>query len=130
MGVCWIWDSFFLLDLISFVSQMSKRGLEEEDPDDGALNEEFEVTNTDSADALQGPKVAKNQIVRPKLFKNAKDHSQRLIVVLEKANLEIVKVGNKFELLNCDDHLNQIRKYKKDPAFCRPDITHQVCKSF
>ena len=62
---------------------------------------------------------------RPKLFKNAKNRSKRLIVVLEKANLEIVKVGKSFELINCDDHMTQIRKYRKDPAFCRPDITHQ-----
>ncbi|XP_015787869.1 ribosomal RNA small subunit methyltransferase NEP1 [Tetranychus urticae] len=66
-----------------------------------------------------------HQIIRPKFFKTAKDQSKRLIVVLENANLEVVKIGNKFELLNCDDHISQIRKYKKDPAFCRPDITHQ-----
>lgn len=34
-------------------------------------------------------------------------------------------VGKSFELLNCDDHIQQMRKFKKDPAFCRPDITHQ-----
>ncbi|KAG0412541.1 hypothetical protein HPB47_010339 [Ixodes persulcatus] len=34
-------------------------------------------------------------------------------------------VGKAFELLNCDDHIQQMRKFKKDPAFCRPDITHQ-----
>ncbi|XP_053200242.1 ribosomal RNA small subunit methyltransferase NEP1-like [Panonychus citri] len=67
------------------------------------------------------------KIIRPKLFKSAKDHSKRLIVILEKANLEVIKVGtgDKYELLNCDDHMSYIRKFKKDPAFCRPDITHQ-----
>ncbi|KAH7938647.1 hypothetical protein HPB51_028835 [Rhipicephalus microplus] len=35
------------------------------------------------------------------------------------------QVGKSFELLNCDDHIQQMRKFKKDPAFCRPDITHQ-----
>lgn len=110
---------------------MNKRKAEDENEQSGDLEEEDEeliAPQSDSADALFGAKVSKNQIVRPKLYKNAKDHSQRLIVILEKANLEIVKVGNKFELLNCDDHSNQIRKYKKDPAFCRPDITHQVRK--
>jgi len=67
----------------------------------------------------------KSKFDRPKLFKSAKNRSKRLIVILEKANLEMVKVGKNFELLNCDDHMKLIRKYKKDPAFCRPDITHQ-----
>ncbi|XP_075541807.1 ribosomal RNA small subunit methyltransferase NEP1 [Dermacentor variabilis] len=57
--------------------------------------------------------------------KHIKSQEKRLIVVLEKANLESVKVGKSFELLNCDDHIQQMRKFKKDPAFCRPDITHQ-----
>ena len=55
----------------------------------------------------------------------------KLIVVLERANLEIVKTtgqfkkANSIELLNCDEHMAMIRKLKKDPAFCRPDIIHQ-----
>ena len=68
----------------------------------------------------------KPKINRIKLFKNAKNKSKRLIIILEKANLEIVKVGKNFELITCDEHMKQIRQFKKDPAFCRPDITHQV----
>jgi hypothetical protein len=55
-----------------------------------------------------------------------KETAQRLIVVLEKACLETVKVGNNYELLNCDDHTHILKKHKKDPADCRPDICHQV----
>ena len=73
----------------------------------------------------QGDEVVQ-KVQRPKLFKSAKDKSQRLIVILERANLELVKTQrNNFELINCDDHMGLIRKYRKDPAFCRPDITHQ-----
>lgn len=36
-----------------------------------------------------------------------------------------MQVGNTFELLNCDDHLQILRKYNRDPGSCRPDITHQ-----
>uniref|UniRef100_A0A1I8ML51 18S rRNA (pseudouridine-N1)-methyltransferase n=1 Tax=Musca domestica TaxID=7370 RepID=A0A1I8ML51_MUSDO len=50
---------------------------------------------------------------------------KRLIIVLESAQLETVKVGNTFELLNCDDHANIMRKNNRDPGSCRPDITHQ-----
>lgn len=35
------------------------------------------------------------------------------------------KVGNTFELLNCDDHINIIRRNNRNPGECRPDITHQ-----
>lgn len=34
-------------------------------------------------------------------------------------------MGNLFELLNCDDHMNILRKNNRDPGTCRPDITHQ-----
>lgn len=77
----------------------------------------------DEGDPVEDPDKKKR--VRATIFKNAKNRSKRLIIVLEKANLEIVKVGKDFELLNTDEHMSLIRKYKKDPAFCRPDITHQ-----
>ena len=31
-----------------------------------------------------------------------------------------------YQLLNCDDHVNFLKRNKKDPAAYRPDITHQV----
>merc|ERR1712193_157879 len=54
-----------------------------------------------------------------------KDQEKRLIVVLENASLETVKVGKSFELLSCDKHKGLLKKPKKEPADCRPDITHQ-----
>lgn len=53
----------------------------------------------------------------------------RLIVILENASLETVKVGKDYQLLNCDDHRTLLRKRKRDPAEYRPDITHQVVDS-
>lgn len=53
--------------------------------------------------------------------------ARRLIVVLEGANLEIGKIGNRFELLSSDKHATFIRKIGGDPNDYRPDITHQVC---
>jgi rRNA small subunit pseudouridine methyltransferase Nep1 len=51
---------------------------------------------------------------------------KRLIVVLEQANLETIKIGKVYELLNCDRHKNHLLKYKRDPnSNARPDITHQ-----
>ena len=54
--------------------------------------------------------------------------SNRLIVVLEGASLETVKVGKGYELLNCDDHAHVLKKHKREPAECRPDISHQVLR--
>lgn len=59
------------------------------------------------------------------------DDGRKLIVILERANLDIVRVdghhkkGQSHQLINCDEHMYMIRKLKKDPAFCRPDIIHQ-----
>eukprot|EP00731_Ephydatia_muelleri_P027102 Em0018g1202a len=47
-----------------------------------------------------------------------KDSTKRLIVILEKASLETVKVGKKFELLNCDDHKRELTKFGRDLSSC------------
>ncbi|XP_014483947.1 PREDICTED: ribosomal RNA small subunit methyltransferase NEP1 [Dinoponera quadriceps] len=57
--------------------------------------------------------------------RHIKNQEKRLIVILEQAQLESVKNGNSFELLNCDDHPAIYKKYNRDPGSCRPDITHQ-----
>ncbi|KAJ8869601.1 hypothetical protein PR048_028594 [Dryococelus australis] len=56
---------------------------------------------------------------------HVKNQEKRLIIILERAQLESVKVGNTFELLNCDDHISILKKHNRDPGSCRPDITHQ-----
>ncbi|XP_064415436.1 ribosomal RNA small subunit methyltransferase NEP1 [Latimeria chalumnae] len=50
---------------------------------------------------------------------------RRLVVVLEGATLETVKVGKTFELLNCDKHKSIILKNGRELGRVRPDITHQ-----
>ena len=47
------------------------------------------------------------------------------IFVLEKATLETAKIGRGYQILNCDDHANFLRRHGKDPAHFRPDIVHQ-----
>lgn len=73
-----------------------------------------------------------------------KTKDKRLIVVLENASLETVKVrvcystlgffwycgifykvGRKFELLNCEDHKKELSKHGRDISSARPDISHQ-----
>ncbi|CAM6086477.1 unnamed protein product [Calypogeia fissa] len=54
------------------------------------------------------------------------DQEGGIIFVLEKASLEAAKVGKTYQILNCDDHANFLRKHKRDPALYRPDILHQA----
>ncbi|EGD82409.1 C2f protein [Salpingoeca rosetta] len=63
----------------------------------------------------------------PKLPKtlHEKDSAKRLVVVLEGASLESVKVGKSYQLLNSSDHASIIRKQNRDSKNIRPDITHQ-----
>ncbi|KAF0987291.1 hypothetical protein HZS_4496, partial [Henneguya salminicola] len=50
---------------------------------------------------------------------------KRLIVVLENAALETVKMGHSFQLLNSDKHQTILKKYNRDLNSARPDIVHQ-----
>jgi rRNA pseudouridine-1189 N-methylase Emg1 (Nep1/Mra1 family) len=55
-------------------------------------------------------------------------NSRQVIIILDMAQLETVKTKKgDFELLNCDDHINIMKKHGKDPQLYRPDILHQVC---
>ncbi|KAK3921348.1 Ribosomal RNA small subunit methyltransferase NEP1 [Frankliniella fusca] len=64
-----------------------------------------------------------NPPAKQNIAPHLKNQEKRLIVILEGAQLESVKIGNSFELLNSDDHLNMLRKNNRDPV--RPDIAHQ-----
>lgn len=60
------------------------------------------------------------------VVKHLQKAEKRLIVVLESANLETVKAGKGYGLLNVDDHANILRKLNRDFSTARPDITHQT----
>lgn len=69
--------------------------------------------------------------VQPTAISSRDKTTKRLIVVLSQACLETHKMsskgqsGDKFALLNCDDHQGLLRKMGRDIAEARPDITHQ-----
>lgn len=69
--------------------------------------------------------------VYPKLPRThqEKETFQRVIVVLDLAPLEIVRVGknkdSKYHLLNADDHQGILKRSSRDISEYRPDITHQ-----
>ncbi|KAJ3157762.1 18S rRNA pseudouridine methyltransferase [Geranomyces variabilis] len=69
-----------------------------------------------------------NPPAAPKTIKE-KSAAKRLIVVLEQASLETIKLGKgkegHYALLNCDDHHHLLTKHGRSVAESRPDITHQ-----
>ncbi|XP_021908405.1 ribosomal RNA small subunit methyltransferase NEP1-like [Carica papaya] len=80
---------------------------------DGEEKEEDEA----AVDELEGIPIAPS---------DKKTKKAGVTFVLEKASLEVAKVGKTYQLLNSDDHANFLRKNKKNPADYRPDITHQA----
>lgn len=67
--------------------------------------------------------------MRPQALTSKDKDTRRLVVVLSQACLETHKIsalgGDKYALLNCDDHQGLLRKMGRDIAEARPDITHQ-----
>ena len=59
------------------------------------------------------------------VVKHIKKQEKRLIIVLESANLETVKAGKGYGLLNVDEHSGILKKLGRDFSSARPDITHQ-----
>ncbi|EOY09005.1 Embryo sac development arrest 7, putative [Theobroma cacao] len=83
----------------------------------GKAPDEEEEEDESGAHELVGIPIAPNDQITKKAG---------VIFVLEKASLEVAKVGKSFQLLNSDDYANFLRKNKKNPVDYRPDISHQV----
>ncbi|KAL0724793.1 hypothetical protein Bca4012_039392 [Brassica carinata] len=97
-------------------------------------NEEKEITEEATENVDVGIRV---------VLSNDNKDKPGVIFVLEKASLEVTKVGKQqhlvdsrsdmqmnktstYELLNSDDHADFLRKNNRNPTDYRPDITHQA----
>lgn len=87
-------------------------------------------TGTQSCPPPELPQLVAEQHVP--IAHNDKD-TKRLIVVLSNASLETYRSshgrgggGDKYSLLNSDEHIGVMRKMNRDISEARPDITHQV----
>lgn len=88
----------------------AKRPMVDNEPDEEPPKEDFQE--------LEGiPIVPKD----PNSANNA-----GVIFVLERASLEVAKVGKNYQLLNSDDHSNFLRRNNRNPGDYRPDILHQA----
>ncbi|KAJ3685966.1 hypothetical protein LUZ61_015130 [Rhynchospora tenuis] len=90
---------------------------EVEDEEEEEKDEDKEVAEA-AADEIAGLPVVARPIDGSK--------KKGVIFVLEKACLEVGKVGKNFQILNSDDHSNYLRKQNRNPADYRPDIIHQA----
>lgn len=52
-----------------------------------------------------------------------------VIFIIERASLEIAKIGKTYQLLNSDEHSNFLKKNGRNPSDYRPDIAHQAMLS-
>lgn len=94
-----------------------------DEEDDGGekrekVTEEDEMKAEDAVDQMPGIPIARGVQESKK--------KPGVIFVLERASLEVAKVGKTFQILNADDHANFLRKQNRDPAQYRPDIIHQA----
>ena len=71
-----------------------------------------------------GPQMA-SEVQGSRLWQPDSDSTTRWTLKSMPTASYAFQVGQVFELLNCDDHINILRRNKRDPGSCRPDITHQ-----
>ncbi|KAK2984407.1 hypothetical protein RJ640_021056, partial [Escallonia rubra] len=100
--------------------EVTEQFIEEESPKKPRKEEEEEITTRDEEDnpneELSGiPVVPSNQKSDP-----------GVIFILEKASLEVAKVGKSYQLLSSEDHANFLKRHNRNPANYRPDIAHQA----
>ncbi|KAK2388481.1 rRNA small subunit pseudouridine methyltransferase Nep1 [Trifolium repens] len=72
-----------------------------------------------------------NELVGIPIAPSTENNSEKpgVIFILERASLEVAKVGKTYQLLNSDEHANFLRNNKKNPGDYRPDICHQALLS-
>ncbi|KAF3664736.1 calcium-dependent phosphotriesterase superfamily protein [Capsicum annuum] len=97
----------------------------EEEPKVSEKRAKMEHTAADTeaaervVDLLAGiPVVATDQTSKP-----------GVIFIVERASLEIAKIGKTYQLLNSDEHSNFLKKNGRNPSDYRPDIAHQAMLS-
>ncbi|XP_031485285.1 uncharacterized protein LOC116254214 [Nymphaea colorata] len=54
------------------------------------------------------------------------DTKRRVTFILERASLEVAKVGKAYQILNSNDHASFLKRHNRDPQAYRPDIIHQA----
>ncbi|XP_078438929.1 nucleolar essential protein-like protein [Wolffia australiana] len=123
---------------VKWLKKKRKRNHSSADPDsedvnEGSNGEESESPEIDEDDANDRAGMASDEALPTQLLPGLplstmaeEKRKPGVIFILEKASLNVGKVGKKETILNADDHTNYLRKQGKDPADFRPDILHQA----
>ncbi|KAL8139318.1 hypothetical protein V2J09_005339 [Rumex salicifolius] len=69
---------------------------------------------------------AANELPGLPIFDGIEKKKSGVIFILQKASLEVAKVGKTYQILNSEDHSNFLRKNNRNPGDYRPDIVHQA----
>ncbi|KAK4790079.1 hypothetical protein SAY86_017383 [Trapa natans] len=109
--------------------------VEEENEKKQLKVDDGEPTKTEVEDGQQQPEQAEEKVadelqglpIAP--METQRDKNSGIVFVLEKASLEVAKVGKSYQLLNSDDHANFLKRNGRNPADYRPDIIHQALLS-
>ncbi|KAL9237920.1 hypothetical protein vseg_012413 [Gypsophila vaccaria] len=99
------------------------------DEDENNVNEETEATDDVDAAAAEesiGVDDGVNDLPGIPITVSNQSNKSGAIFVLERASLEVAKVGKSYQILNSEDHSNFLKKHNKNPAEYRPDIVHQA----
>ncbi|XP_076915642.1 uncharacterized protein LOC143575071 [Bidens hawaiensis] len=101
--------------------------VEELEEDNGTQKKKLKSVATESDEDKDKAESAAEELAGIPVNLNDNDkNGQGVIFILEKASLEVAKVGKSYQLLNSEDHANFLKKNNRNPAEYRPDISHQA----
>ncbi|KAK9153567.1 hypothetical protein Sjap_001047 [Stephania japonica] len=100
--------------------------VDEEQLEQNQEEEDGEQVNEEEDEKIAMVAVNELQGIPKVVSKSNQSARKSVIFVLERASLEVGKVGKSYAILNSDDHANFLRRHGKDPADYRPDIVHQA----
>lgn len=100
---------------------------EEEEIEDGVNEPEIHSTNVAEDEGTESTEP-RNQLPGFRIVAHSSNSANKpgVIFILEKASLEVAKVGKNYQLLNSDKHANFLKRNGRNPAEYRPDIAHQA----
>ncbi|XP_076936089.1 uncharacterized protein LOC143603045 [Bidens hawaiensis] len=106
--------------------------VEELEEDNGTKKKKLKSVVTESDEDKDKAEAAAEELAGIPVNLNDKQqqgdnkNGQGVIFILEKAFLEVAKVGKSYQLLNSEDHANFLKKNNRNLAEYRPDISHQA----
>ncbi|KAF3793829.1 Ribosomal RNA small subunit methyltransferase [Nymphaea thermarum] len=100
------------------VEQLSHREVEEKDKDNRNVEGGVEEKILDEIPIVEFAGIP----VQPA----KQDTKRRVTFILERASLEVAKVGKAYQILNSNDHASFLKRHNRDPQAYRPDIIHQA----